>query len=151
MRILNLVFCQLLSIFSFKSSPCLTRQKVPSTWFCVNAPPKGLTQVSTKLGECQSTYCWKGIKCCFSSSSTLPCTISVISITRKKINLIKETNCWASQVGLVVKNLPANTWDIIDAGLILGLGRSSGGGRGSPLQYLLSPSSTVHVKLSQHC
>ena len=36
---------------------------------------------------------------------------------------------------LVVKNLPANTGDIRDRGLIPGLGRSPGGGRGIPLQY----------------
>ena len=39
-----------------------------------------------------------------------------------------------SQVALVVKNLPANTGDIRDAGLILGSGRSPVGGRGNPLQ-----------------
>ena len=36
---------------------------------------------------------------------------------------------------LVVKNLPANAEDVRDMGLIPGLGRSPGGGRGSPLQY----------------
>ena len=36
---------------------------------------------------------------------------------------------------LVVKNLPANSGDIGDAGLIPGPGRSTGGGHGSPLQY----------------
>ena len=36
---------------------------------------------------------------------------------------------------LVVKNLPANSGDIGDAGLIPGPGRSAGGGHGSPLQY----------------
>ena len=36
---------------------------------------------------------------------------------------------WASQVALVVKNLPANAGDIRDAGLILG------GGHGNPLPY----------------
>ena len=41
----------------------------------------------------------------------------------------------ASQVALVIKNLPANTGDARDAGLIPGLGRSPGGGHGSPLQY----------------
>ena len=35
----------------------------------------------------------------------------------------------------VVKNLPANTGDIRDAGLIPGSGRSHGGGHGNPLQY----------------
>ena len=41
----------------------------------------------------------------------------------------------ASQVVLVVKNLPDNTGDIRDAGLIPGSGRSPGGGNGSLLQY----------------
>ena len=36
----------------------------------------------------------------------------------------------------MVKNPPASVGDIRnDAGLILGLGRSPGGGHGSPLQY----------------
>ena len=38
-------------------------------------------------------------------------------------------------VVLVVKNPPANTGDLKDAGSIPGLGRSPGGGRGNPLQY----------------
>ena len=42
---------------------------------------------------------------------------------------------WALQVALVVKNLPASAGDIRDVGLIPGLGRSPGGGRGKPLQY----------------
>ena len=33
----------------------------------------------------------------------------------------------------VVKNLPANTGDIRDAGLIPGSGESAGGGHGNPL------------------
>ena len=41
----------------------------------------------------------------------------------------------ASQVALVVKNLPANAGDIKIVGLIPGLGRSPGGGHGNPLQY----------------
>ena len=39
----------------------------------------------------------------------------------------------ASQVVLVVKNLPANAGDIKDVDLIPGLGRSPGGGRGNSL------------------
>ena len=35
----------------------------------------------------------------------------------------------------MVKKPPANAGDIRDAGLIPGLGRSSGGGHGNPLQY----------------
>ena len=40
-----------------------------------------------------------------------------------------------SQVVLVVKNLPATAGDVKDKGLILGSGRSPGGGHGYPLQY----------------
>ena len=41
----------------------------------------------------------------------------------------------ASQVAVVVKNLPANAGELRDAALIPGSGRSLGGGRGNPLQY----------------
>ena len=41
----------------------------------------------------------------------------------------------ASQVALVVKNLPANVGDIRDMGLTPGLGRSPGGRHGNPFQY----------------
>ena len=40
-------------------------------------------------------------------------------------------------MALVVKNLPANTGDIRDAGLIPGSGRSSGGGRWQPTPVFL--------------
>ena len=40
----------------------------------------------------------------------------------------------ASQVVLVVKNLPANAGDVRDAGSISGSGRSPGGGHGNPFQ-----------------
>ena len=43
---------------------------------------------------------------------------------------------WASQVILVVKNMPANAEDVRDVGLISGLGRSPGGGHGNPLRIL---------------
>ena len=42
---------------------------------------------------------------------------------------------WASQVALVVKNLPASAGDKRDIDSIPGLGRSPGGGHGNPLQY----------------
>ena len=41
----------------------------------------------------------------------------------------------ASQVVLVVKNLPAKAGDIRDVGLIPGQRRSPGGGNSNPLQY----------------
>ena len=40
---------------------------------------------------------------------------------------------WASQVELVVKNLPANAGDVRDSGSIPGFGRSPGRGHGNPL------------------
>ena len=45
------------------------------------------------------------------------------------------TYCQASQVVLVVKNLPANAGDIRDVGSTPGSGRSPGRGHGNPLQY----------------
>ena len=41
----------------------------------------------------------------------------------------------ASQVGLVVKDPPANAGDVRGGGSIPGLGRSPGGEHGNPLQY----------------
>ena len=41
----------------------------------------------------------------------------------------------ASQVALVIKNLPDSTRDVRDPGSIPGLGRSPGGGHGNLLQY----------------
>ena len=46
-----------------------------------------------------------------------------------------QDDTWASQVALVVKNLPANTGDIRDAASIPGSGRYPGGGHGNPLHY----------------
>ena len=46
-----------------------------------------------------------------------------------------STNSGASQVALVVKNLPANVGDVRDASSIPGSGRSPGGGHGNPLWY----------------
>ena len=41
----------------------------------------------------------------------------------------------ASQVALVLKNLPATAGDVRDTGSIPGWGRSPGGGHGNPVQY----------------
>ena len=42
---------------------------------------------------------------------------------------------WASQVALLVKNLPTGARDRRNAGSFPGLGRSPGKGHGNPLQY----------------
>ena len=57
-----------------------------------------------------------------------------ISTYHRNINSFM-VSIWASQVALVVKNLPANTGDIRDAGSIPGLGRSPGEGSDNSLQY----------------
>ena len=38
--------------------------------------------------------------------------------------------------GTVLKNMPVNTRDVGDVGLVPGWGRSPGGGNGNPLQYI---------------
>ena len=58
-----------------------------------------------------------------------------ISIILKPILQMCTVGHRASQVALVVKNLPAKAGDKRDLRLILGSGRSSGGGHGNPLQY----------------
>ena len=42
---------------------------------------------------------------------------------------------WASQVTVMVKNLPTNTGGTRDLGVIPGSGRSPREGKGNPLQY----------------
>ena len=45
-------------------------------------------------------------------------------------------SAWASQVVLVVRNLPASAGDAGDVGSIPGSGRSPGGGNSHPLRIL---------------
>ena len=47
------------------------------------------------------------------------------------------THMWASQVALVVKNLPVKAGDVRDTGLIPGSGRSPGGGIWQPTPVFL--------------
>ena len=56
----------------------------------------------------------------------------------------EESTCIykASQVVLVVNNLPASAGDVRDAGSIPGWGRSPGGRNGNPLQYFCLENST---------
>ena len=62
------------------------------------------------------------------------CLSYLVWLFSSNINNLSIKLCWASQVGLVVKNLPANAGDVKDTGSIPELGRSPGGGNGSPLQ-----------------
>ena len=64
--------------------------------------------------------------------------ISFFCKKRSKIsdnNEGKPPNSSASQVVLVVKNLPANAGDTRDMGSIPGLGRYPGVGNGNPFQH----------------
>ena len=57
-----------------------------------------------------------------------------------KMMYYRRVDCsGASQVVLVVKNLPANAGDIKDLGSIPGLGRCPGGGHGNPLPWTEEP------------
>ena len=49
--------------------------------------------------------------------------------------MLASRSLGASQVALVVKNLPAYAGEVRDVGLIPGLGGSPGGGHGNLLQY----------------
>ena len=62
--------------------------------------------------------------------NNFPCNVNSTTIWLKRL-----LDQWASQVALVVKNLPANAGDSGDKDLIPGPGRSSGVGNGNPLQY----------------
>ena len=64
------------------------------------------------------------------------CAVSVfLHISWMFLCLHLKLASWSSQMGLVVKNLPAIAGDARDSGSIPGSGRCPGGGHGSPLQY----------------
>ena len=61
--------------------------------------------------------------------------VSQIRTRLKRLSSSSSRHTWASQVALVVKNLPANAGDVRDADLIPGLERLPGRGPDNPLQY----------------
>ena len=77
--------------------------------------------LSLKLNELHSSLLY--------FCTTMMCTLS------SSFPLEKATHQRASQVARVVKNLPANTGDERDVGLIPGLGRSPGERNGNLFQY----------------
>ena len=78
-------------------------------------------------------------------------SLGIISLKTLDVRVIS-----ASQVTLVAKNMPANVGDVSNVGLLLGSGRSPGGGHANRLQYscLENPMdrgtwwATVHMLLS---
>ena len=71
------------------------------------------------------------------TTETLSLLLSLLlQLHRKDTVFMKQQRWWrASQVALLVKNLPANAGGIIDVGSILGVGRSTKRGNGNPPQY----------------
>ena len=80
----------------------------------------------------------KTVSCSEDGYPNLSTSLTSISIIYKTLqwlwNILLHSR-QASQVVLVVKNLPANTGDIRDEGSTPGLGRSPGRGHGNTLQY----------------
>ena len=66
---------------------------------------------------------------------TLRSSVSWLAVLRNLEIMSTRNYGRASQVALVVKNLPANAREVRDAGSIPGSGRSPGGGHGNPLQH----------------
>ena len=66
--------------------------------------------------------------------------MELVILQGRKIRWEKRTQHFkecsqASQVALVIKNLPANAREVRDVGSIPGTGRSPEGGPGNPLHY----------------
>ena len=76
------------------------------------------------------------VVCVEVSAVLLDCTLEIVVCCVFPLSFVSRY-CFtgASQVVLVVKNLPANAGDARNGGWIPGWGRSPGGGHGNPLQY----------------
>ena len=108
---------------------CLENPRDGGAWW---AAVYGVAQSRTQLKRLSSSSS-------SSSSSRMPLEVTYEGEVITKMHSIflkcKHKTEEASQLSLVAKNLPGNAGDIKDMGLIPGLGRSLGGGHGSPLQY----------------
>ena len=80
-----------------------------------------------------SAYWWRLPPRCIGSEVILMTNVFMDFLSCCLIDSSHSTT--ASQVVLVVKNLPASAGDIRDTGLIPVSGRSPGGGHDNPLQY----------------
>ena len=108
---------------------CITTTTMGVTYACWNWTNSGFLTFS----------CWQlglviCIRYCWCSAAFLQALMNI-----PRGNIISDWEhwpaAWASQVVLVVKNLPANAGDKRDVGSIPGSGRSPGGGHGNSLQY----------------
>ena len=112
-----------------KKNPWLYR--VPLTYFQL--------YVATKMTACGGS-CVLGWRSWESGPKCLACWDTIINThcIGSDVNILFcscEHYYWNSQVTLVVKNPPASAGDVRDTGSISRLGRSPGGGNGSPLYY----------------
>ena len=91
-----------------------------------------------ELNHCLGNLEAKTVSCSEDGYPNLSTSLTSISIIYKTLlwlwNILLRSR-QASQVVLVVKNLPANAGDIRDEGSPPGLGRSPGRGHGNALQY----------------
>ena len=98
--------------------------------FCFHLNKLGFIYDPVFQGELFSFSFFKsGIKQTFHIATESP------ALRRSSHLLVQSVVCRASQVELVVKNLPASSGDLRDLGSVPGSERSPGGGHGSPLQY----------------
>ena len=87
--------------------------------------------ISSQVSEFQQFFFFLFFGC---AGSSLLRGLSFSCVKRGLLSSCRFLTVGASQVTLVVKNLPAKAGDIRDSGLVPGSGRSPGGGSGNPLQ-----------------
>ena len=102
-----------------------------------SSQPRDQTQVSHIADGFFTSWATREVQEYWSGSLSLLQWISLTQffLMNYKFYVLFLLFYWASQVVLVVKNLPANAADISETGSIPGSRRSPGRGHGDPLQY----------------
>ena len=93
-----------------------------------------VVMISSQVSRVSAVFSWL---CRFFTAAGLSssCVTRGLLSSCRFLIVVASVVAGASQVTLVVKNLPAKAGDIRDWGLVPRLGRSPGGGNGNPLQY----------------
>ena len=99
--------------------------------------PQNHSRISTAiLHNCEPVLDFPILWRWFSSFSVTQRTFSISTASlERKVLTLHQLKLGASQVALVLKNLPASAGDVRDTGLISGSGRSPGRSHGNPCQY----------------
>ena len=84
--------------------------------------------------QCRVNFCCTAKWSSYTYTYTFFFTFFSIMVYHRILNIVPDT-IQASQVELVVKNLPVNSRDLRDTSSLPGWGRSPRGGYGNPLQY----------------